>query len=126
MNSDLPQDISFVALAANETTEFWRWTLEQGVIARRKYLDESQVYDVEFDKFSKQPIETIRSIYEYFSLPFTKELEEKMIEYALENAQGRRFGYHNYNDALYFLNQKSVEVAFEFSPHDAYAPFVDN
>jgi len=115
MNSDLPQNFSFVALAANETTEFWRWTLERGVKARRQYLQENQVFDVDFDTFAKDPIDMIRAIYAKFNYQLPSAVEDKMRLYSQENALGRRFGKHNYNDALYFLNQKSVEVAFEFA-----------
>ena len=118
MNSDLPQNLSFVALAANETTEFWRWALDRGVEARKDVLDKNQVFDVEFGGFAKDPVATIRDIYKHFKLPLPLEAETRMHVYAKENARGHRFGSHNYKDAPKFLNEKSVQVAFDVLVED--------
>ena len=115
MNSDLPQNLSFVALAANETTEFWRWALEQGVEARRSSLNRHQVFDVEFDALASDPVGIVRKIYAHFNLPLSLEAEQRMSAYAKDNARGRRFGSHDYKDTPNYLNDRSIQVAFEFA-----------
>ena len=112
MNSDLPQNQTFVALATNETTEFWRWALERGVAARLSKYEASQFYDVNFDEFAADPIAMVKNIYAHFQLNFSSELEAQMRTFASVNARGRRFGYHDYNESQLFLNAQKVNDQF--------------
>jgi len=117
MNSDLPQNQTFVALATNETTEFWRWALERGVAARLSKYEASQFYDVNFDEFAADPIAMVKNIYTHFNLNFSTDLEDQMRSFAAVNARGRRFGYHDYNESQLFLNaQKVNDQFFRVSP----------
>jgi hypothetical protein len=66
-------DRSFTALAGLE----WRIQM-RAMEAARQSIDPSQFYEVKYESFCQQPIETYRRVLEFAELPQSKELEDQV------------------------------------------------
>jgi omega-hydroxy-beta-dihydromenaquinone-9 sulfotransferase len=66
-------DRSFTALAGLE----WRIQMRAMEAARRS-VDPSRFYEVKYESFCQQPLETYRRVLEFAELPQSKELEERV------------------------------------------------
>ena len=81
-------------------------TLEQ---EKKEYLD------IEYDNLVAKPIQTVKSIYDFFGLEFTEEFEKRMETWMEDNKQGKH-GRAGYSLERYNLTEEDVTRSF----HDIY------
>ena len=77
-------DRSFVALAALE----WRIQM-RAIDAAREKLDPKLFYEVKYEDFCRQPLETYRQVLEFAELPESAELERQVKAASIESTSNR-------------------------------------
>ena len=65
-------------------------------VSARATLDPKRFIDVQYQELVRDPIATVRKVYEYFAFPFSAEFEERMRAWMTTNQQ-HRFGKHGYD-----------------------------
>ena len=88
------------------------YTVEKALETRRKNPS-LRIIDIHYDRFIKNPVETIRTIYQRFDYPFTEEVEIRLKNYLLEDSKNKRVKHR------YSLKQ------FEIEPEEVYQSFVE-
>lgn len=86
--------------------------LKRNTAARAKYP--GKVFDVHYDSLVEDPLGTVRSVYDYYGLPYTAEFEAAMDCYLAENPKGKH-GQHRYNAADFgmtdeYIRERILEV----------------
>ena len=79
--------------------------LTRNVTGRKKYS--GQVLDVQYEQLVAGPLETVRSIYDHFKLPYTAEFEATMIRYLAKNPKGKH-GQHKYSAADFGMTDEEI------------------
>lgn len=79
--------------------------------ARRRYPS-AQFVDVEYDAFVRDPLGTVRGIYEAFDLGWTAEAEGAVREIDEVSRRGGRRPSHTYSLGDYGLSESDVDAAF--------------
>jgi len=98
-------------LPGKRDIDYW----SKGVDAMRKARAErptEQFHDVDHAEFHRDPISTIRKIYDYFGLSLDMRTERRMRIWISENPVGKH-GEHAYDPADYGLNAAEVSAAFK-------------
>lgn len=72
----------------------------------------NQFLDIQYEEFIKNPIQTVKSIYEHYGIKYTDEFEQRMKVYLENNPQGKH-GRHKYSLEEYGLSVDKVNSAFE-------------
>lgn len=70
------------------------------------------IHDVQYADVMRDPIDTVRGIYERFDEPFTPEAEAAMQAYMVDNQKGKH-GKHSYDLAEYGLTKEGVHERFK-------------
>jgi hypothetical protein len=82
------------------------------IMDARDDLGEDRITDVHYAQLTRQPIETMRKLYESLGDEFTGEAESAMRAWLDDNPQDK-FGKHEYKLAQYGLSEKSATALFE-------------
>lgn len=96
-----------------DTSEIGRLSLDLFAEANRRAekakqtLDSKQLYDLDYSDLIKNPIETIRSIYNHFDLEMSKDTEDKMQLWLIQNPQNKH-GKHRYTLEEFGLTKSDV------------------
>jgi hypothetical protein len=69
------------------------------------------ILDVQYADVMRDPVGTVRGIYEHFGEPFTAEAEQAMIAYVADNPKGKH-GRHSYSLEEYGLTKEGVRERF--------------
>ncbi|EDN69749.1 conserved hypothetical protein [Beggiatoa sp. PS] len=77
----------------------------------RENADASRFYDVKYVDFIKDPMKTIRQIYDYFGYQFSEQMENNINQWIEENPQHKR-GTHRYTLEQFGLNSKEIDRRF--------------
>jgi hypothetical protein len=77
----------------------------------RDEYGEDRIYDLHYADLIRDPINTMRRLYEWAGDPFTSEVEIGMSGWMAENPQGK-FGKHEYRLAEYGLSEEAVKPLF--------------
>ena len=85
-------------------------------IDMRKTLNEDRILDIHFTEFLSDPLKTVETIYEYFNLELTDQLQQTFRSYIEENPRGKH-GKHNYKLDYYGLTEQQV--------HDRFAGYIE-
>jgi hypothetical protein len=95
---------------------FWFDFYQEGMrraFAERPLIPEAQRIDVPLTALAKNPMGTLRAIYEYFDLPFD-EIAERPIRRKLDTlaTQAKATGKHRYRPSQFGLSDEQVATAF--------------
>jgi len=77
----------------------------------QKTLKPEQYLDIKYNEFVKDPINTVKDIYNHFGMKFTPEFEENMKEWIKENRQGK-YGRRDYFLTDYNLTKEDINKEF--------------
>ena len=80
--------------------------------AVRATQNPAQFYDCDYFELIKDPIGTVRNIYDHFGIPFTDAAEAAIVRTDEESKQGPRAPKHTYSLADYGLTEDQVKEAF--------------
>jgi hypothetical protein len=96
-----------------DMTEFWSFVSREIRRVRTKYGDElnKRVLDIEYSDIIKDPIGTVKRIYERAGLQVTEEYEKRLHEYIEENKRDRERGKGSAH-APYSLEEFGLDVAY--------------
>jgi hypothetical protein len=92
-----------------EVVEHLRFGVMRGLEARRDKAD--RICDIGFEPLVKDPIGTVRRIYERFGYPYDPKMEAGMQKWLKENPQGKH-GSHKYELSQFGLTDSHVRHAF--------------
>ena len=84
--------------------------IERALAYKEKHGWDS-IYDVQYADLMRDPIGTVRGIYDHFGEPLTPEAEAWMVAYMADNPQGKH-GKHTYSLEEYGLTREGVEARF--------------
>lgn len=73
--------------------------------------EEVEVYDVYYEDLVSAPIDTIRGIYEHFSLTFSAEDEARVLRW-VKNRPKNKYGVHRYDLGDFGLTPESVDASY--------------
>jgi len=82
------------------------------IMDARDALGEDRMIDIHYQQLTRDPIDTMRSLYAALGDEFTAEAEAGMRAWLADNPQDK-FGKHEYKLAQYGLSQDSAEALFE-------------
>ena len=71
---------------------------------------------MEYQSLVKNPIETVKGIYDHYGFTLTKETEQKMLDYLSRNKQ-HRHGKHKYTMMEYGISEQDIV--------DNFGPYLD-
>lgn len=97
-----------------EVGSYWLNELATGMdraMAVRDGAEAARFYDVNYVDLVKEPLKTVRQIYEYFGYPFSDRMEENLKQWIQENPQHKR-GVHRYNLEQFGLRPEEVKERF--------------
>lgn len=77
----------------------------------RARADESRFYDVQYQDLMNDPIREVRKIYDYFSLPFSAEMEQSLPAWLKDNPQNKH-GKHAYSPEGFGLSSEQIRREF--------------
>ncbi|MCP4350624.1 MAG: sulfotransferase [Desulfobacterales bacterium] len=80
-------------------------------IQARDTSDPARFFDVQYQDLLKEPVDTVRKIYNHFGYSFTDQFEKGMIEWLAKNPQ-HKYGVHKYSLEQYGLNQEEMNQRF--------------
>jgi hypothetical protein len=86
-----------------------KYAIENAKTARETYGD--RITDVLFDDLVKDPIATVRNIYDRFGYQYSPEMEAGMKRWLAENPQGKH-GAHKYDLEQFGLNNAMIDEIF--------------
>ena len=78
---------------------------------RDAHGDKTPFYDLQYQDLVTNPLEEIRKIYEYFSFPFSQEMEQSVSTWVKENPQNKH-GRHTYSPETYGLSNEQIRQDF--------------
>lgn len=92
-------------LIGEEQATSWNMLLEQGMRDRADLAQyEQQIYDIYFDDINRDPLATVRAVYQHFQLQPPADLAERTQAYLDENPRGKH-GAHDYALSDYGLDE---------------------
>jgi hypothetical protein len=102
--------------------EDYAQTLERAIIVRKK-ADPARFFDVQYSGLVRDPIGTVRRIYDHFGYQYDDEFESGMNQWLAENPQGKH-GAHRYSLEQFGLTPDIVRSRFaayydHFNPHES-------
>lgn len=80
-------------------------------MAVRDRLESDRVIDVQYDDTVKDPVGTVRRVYEHFGLDRTPAVDEAVRAYLVENPRDKH-GAHKYTLEEFGLDRDEVDAAF--------------
>jgi len=86
------------------------------LLSFRTTLDKSQFIDIDYVSFTKDPVGTVKGIYDHFGLQVSDEFVENMKAWIRDNRQGK-YGRREYSLADYNLTKE--QITEEFSDYNA-------
>lgn len=98
----------------NSVGEHWLNRLANGLereMQVRESANSAQFYDVNYSALLRDPIGTVRQIYDYFGYPFSTRMEENLNYWISENPQ-HKHGVHRYSLEQFGLNPGVVNSRF--------------
>lgn len=95
----------------------WLRGVERTMAYRAREARKGQFIDVQYRDFLANPIETIRTIYAYFNIEMTQDVEAAMRAFMVENRQGKH-GEHNYTAEKFGLEADIM--------HSRFASYIDH
>lgn len=102
---------------ADPETVGWIWNerLQRGLNntmrVRRQYPAE-QFLDVDFQETVKQPLATVRRVYEFIGWPLDAATEAKLSAWLEQDAESHQGGQHQYSAAEFGLNERQLKADF--------------
>jgi LPS sulfotransferase NodH len=87
----------------------WARILEMNMISRKRLPN--RVFDIHFETFSRDPIGTLRRIYEHFDLLWTLETERNVRAWAEQNRKDQH-GAHRYSALEYGIREDEIVERF--------------
>jgi hypothetical protein len=91
----------------------WSTLLEQGMDSRSRHPErEDRIIDLHMGDIVRDPIGSVRRIYERFDLGLGADVEERMRGYLEKHPRGE-FGEHRYSLEAFGLTEESVRLAFK-------------
>ncbi|MCB1688899.1 MAG: sulfotransferase [Halioglobus sp.] len=91
----------------------WQAALHaERIMDARDDLGEDRIIDVHYGELTREPIETMRNLYQSLGDEFTTEAESGMRAWLADNAQDK-FGKHEYKLAQYSLSKEQVAPLFD-------------
>lgn len=91
-------------------------------LAFRNAHPNAPVFDVYYDRLVKDPVGTVRSIYNHYELAWSKELEQRLISYLQQNPRGKH-GLHRY--AAQDFGQTEEAIVERFAAYSERFGFTD-
>ena len=95
----------------NMVVDFWKHKLYQGM-KHKKILSENQIANIGYEKFIKDPINTIKQAYTTIGLDMNIETENKMLDY-LQIQKNLKKQKHTYALEEFGLTSKMIENYFK-------------
>jgi hypothetical protein len=77
----------------------------------RKDLDPGQFYDLDFERFVADPLESIREIYAHFDLDYSPAAEQAILQFRADNPRGKH-GQHSYTLEQWGLDREDIVERF--------------
>jgi hypothetical protein len=99
--------------ACREAIHYWSATMEK-FLRERNRLAGDRIYDLEYDAICRDPMATVRQIYEHFGWSVSPEAERRMRALIAGHAQ-RQSGNHRYD--LSEFGSSPEEVFSAFAPY---------
>jgi hypothetical protein len=93
-----------------EQLEAWTWGLTR-TMAVRERLGPDRVVDVQYDDTVRDPVGTVRRVYEHFGLERTGEVDDGVRAYLADNPRDKH-GTHRYTLEEFGLDRDEVDEAF--------------
>jgi hypothetical protein len=90
----------------------WLFKSVEKSMLMRQAVPSQQIYDLNYLDLLREPIATVRQIYQQLDYPFTVTLEENLKRYISENPQYKH-GVHRYSLEQFSLEPKKVRQQFE-------------
>lgn len=101
--------VDLAAIGANLIETFDLMIARQNAFRQRRGSD--AIYDVQYADVMRDPLGTVRGIYEHFDEPLTSQAAEAMQAYLAANPKGKH-GTHTYDLAEYGLTREGVRAHF--------------
>lgn len=95
--------------AGRQMLELWSGVIATNMADRRRLG--VPVFDLHFETFNRDPIGSLRAIYDFFGFPWTARAERDVRAWAEENRRGAH-GEHRYSAAEYGLTEAEIEERF--------------
>ena len=93
-----------------EAMHYWSRTLSKFLLQRDR-LPPERILDISYPQFRRDPITTVRRIYEYFGWPLSTEAENRMRKVLAEQPQDLH-GFHRYEPAQFGLRPEHEKEFF--------------
>jgi hypothetical protein len=93
-----------------EQLEAWTWGLRR-TMAVRDRLGPDRVVDVQYDDTVRDPVGTVRRVYEHFGLDRTAQVDDGVRAYLADNPRDKH-GAHRYTLEEFGLERDEVDAAF--------------
>jgi hypothetical protein len=93
-----------------EAMHYWSSTLSKFLLQRDR-LPPERVFDISYLELRRDPIGTVRSIYEYFGWPFSAPAENRMRDF-LAKQPGDLHGFHRYEPGQFGLRPEHEQEYF--------------
>lgn len=100
----------FLAEAVRVMMDDYVQTLERAIGVRKK-SEQRRFFDVHYSELVKDPLGTVRRVYDHFGYPYGDEFESRMVRWLAENPQGKH-GVHRYSLEQFGLNADTVRSRF--------------
>jgi hypothetical protein len=77
----------------------------------RRAVDPGRIFDVSYHELTRNPIDTIRRLYDHFGYPWTEEFHQRAKDWMARNPQ-HKHGVHRYSLGQFGLSREKVEPMF--------------
>ena len=96
--------------ACREAIHYWSETMEK-FLRERDRLENNRICDIQYDEIRREPIGTVRQIYDYFGWSLSREAEQRMRALIASQA-ARQSANHRYDLSQFGSSAKEVLNAF--------------
>lgn len=93
-----------------DAIDYWSTTLER-FLQERDQLAEGRICDVNYVEVRRDPLSTVRRIYEHFDWSLSKKVEQRM-HHALANQLQERNGHHRYDLSQFGVKEEDSAARF--------------
>jgi hypothetical protein len=97
-------------IVGREAIDYWSETMKK-FLRERDRMENNRIYDIQYDDLRREPIRTVRRIYEYFDWSLSHEAERRMRALIASQAQ-RQSANHRYDLSQFGSSAGEVLSAF--------------
>lgn len=97
---------------ARETMQTLKFSMNTGISAHK--CDNKQIFTIDYDSLSHDPIASVQAIYDYFGLDYYLSFERQMSRWLKNNVKHQN-GEHYYSLSQFGISRKKVEELFSIA-----------